>query len=273
MKDKTFIVPHDFTSVADTALNHALITALKVNAKILILHVVPKADKVADATKKLTEFIRNTDAKGIELIPFVRVGNIFEDIAEFATENNAGMIFMGTHGASGWQHVTGSHAMKVITNSAVPFIVVQEKKIRTEGYNDIVVPLDLNKETKQKLVVVAELAHYFDSRVHIVTPDENDDFLLAKVKANISFAKTFFAERKIEITVTMKPKSNFDKEVVKHAVAIDADLVAIMNLVRNSLFAGLGSGYEQYMITNDAQIPVLIMNPIENSYGSSVLFG
>ena len=271
MKDKTFIVPHDFTSVADTALNHAITTAIQVGAKILVLHVVAKDVKISEASDKLNEYISKVDSKGVELIPFVRVGNIFEDIADFAAEQNAGMIFMGTHGAHGWQHVTGSHALKVITNSLVPFIVVQEKHIRENGYDDIVVPLDLNKETKQKLVVVAELATYFKSRVHVVTPEESDEFLLAKVKANINFAKTYFAERNIEVTVSMRPKSGFDKEVVKLAVSLDADLIAIMNLVKNNLF--FAAGYEQYMITNDAQIPVLMVNPIESSYGSSVLFG
>ena len=51
---------------------------------------------------------------------------------------------MGTHGASRWQKITGSNALKVITNSPVPFIIVQEKLIQDSGYDHIVVPLDLN---------------------------------------------------------------------------------------------------------------------------------
>ena len=49
-------------------------------------------------------------------------------------------------------------ALNVVTNSPVPFIIVQENKIDESGYNDIVVPLDLAKETKQKLTLVANMA-------------------------------------------------------------------------------------------------------------------
>ena len=48
----------------------------------------------------------------------------------------------------------------------------KEKKIKQSGYDLIVVPMDLHKETKQKLAVVANLAKYFNSEVHVITPDE-----------------------------------------------------------------------------------------------------
>ena len=134
-------------------------------------------------------------------------------------------------------------------------------------------PLDLNKETKQKLAYVANLATYFKSRVHLIMPNESDEFLKHQVKANIQFAQKFFEERNIEVTAKMVSTSGFDKEVVKLAVQLDADLIAIMNLNRNNLFGVITASHEQYIITNDAQIATLIVNPIESKYGSSVLFG
>lgn len=274
MKTKTFIVPHDFTPVADIALEHAIATAKPLDAEIYVLHVVPKEADIKDAEKKLDHVIRTYSASGTKLIPYVRLGSIFEEIGDFAAEHHAELIYMGTHGAHGWQHITGSHALKVVTNSSVPFIVVQEKGIKETGYDDIVVPMDLNKETKQKLAIVANLAQYFKSRVHVITPDETDEFLQHQVQANIQFAKKFFSERNIEMTATLAPSSGFDKEVVKHAVNIDADLIAIMNLHKGGILNALGTSYEQYIITNDAKIPALIVNPIDISgkYGQSILF-
>ncbi len=272
MKNKVFIVPHDFTAVADNALEHALATAKIVSGRIFLLHVVSKEKELKAAEQKLADLIEKKDTT-IDLVPFVRVGNIFDAIGDFASEHHADLIFMGTHGRHGWQHITGSHALKVITHSTVPFIVVQEKSIKPSGYDDIVVPLDLNKETKQKLAYVANIATYFKSKVHVITPDETDEYLRHQVKANIQFAARFFQERNIEITTKVAPVSGFDKEVVKHAVAIDADLIAIMNLNRNNLFGAITANYEQYIITNDAQVPTLIVNPIESPYGGSFLAG
>lgn len=274
MKTKTFIVPHDFTPVADIALEHAIATAKPLNAKVYVLHVVPKERDMKDAEAKLNEVISAHSASGADLIPYVRLGSIFEEIGDFAVEHHAEMIFMGTHGAHGWQHITGSHALKVVTSSTVPFVIVQEKGIKESGYDDIVVPMDLNKETKQKLAIVANLATYFKSRVHVITPDETDEFLQHQVQANIQFAQKFFSERNIEMTATLVPSNGFDKEVVKHAVNLDADLIAIMNLHRGGILTALGTNYEQYIITNDAKIPALIVNPIDinGKYGQSILF-
>jgi nucleotide-binding universal stress UspA family protein len=273
MKKKTFIVPHDFTPVADIALDHAIRTAAPLGAQIYILHVVSKEKSITEAEDSLTNVIKNFDHLGVDLIPSVRIGSIFEDIGDFAKEHQAELIFMGTHGAHGWQHITGSHALKVVTNSDVPFVIVQDKKIKLEGYKNIVVPMDLHKHTKQKLAMVSNLATYFNSKVHVVTPDESDEFLKHHVQANIQFAKKFFSERDVDMESAIVPRSGFDKEVVKYAVGIDADLIAIMNINKTSFLSAITANYEQYIITNDAKIPVLIVNPIETSgYGQSILF-
>lgn len=271
MSKKTFIVPHDFTNVANIALEHAIATAKPFDAEIFVLHVVGKEKELTQAESKLNEILGSHD-QSVKLTPVVRLGSIFEDIGDFAAEKHAELIFMGTHGTQGWQHLTGMNALKVITHSSVPFIIVQDKTAKDTGYEDIVVPLDLNKETKQKLAIVASIAKYFNSRVHVITPEETDEFLRHQVKANIIFAKKYFEEREIEVTTKLVPASGFDKEVVKHAVNIDADLIAIMNLNKNSVFGVLASNHEEYIITNEAQIPTLIMNPIEGSFSFAADF-
>ena len=271
MRTKNFIVPHDFTDVANIALDHAIATAKPLGAEIYLLHVVAKEKDIKDADKKL-EAIIEVNTSSVKLIPSIRLGNIFEGIGEFAAEHHAELIFMGTHGAHGWQHVTGMNALKVITRSSVPFIIVQAKTAKETGYDDIVVPLDLNKETKQKLAIVANLAKYFKSRVHVITPEETDEFLRHQVKANVVFAKKYFEEREIEVTTTIIRGSGFDKKVVKHAVDVGADLIAIMNLNKNSVLGVLASTHEEYIITNEAQIPTLIMNPIEGSFSFAADF-
>ncbi len=265
MKSKIFVVPHDFSNVADIALNHAISTAENIKAEIILLHVVSKAKEIEHAEKQLNEII-NKQNTNVKLIPNVRMGNIFEDIGDFAAEKHAELIFMGTHGIQGWQHLTGSNALKVISNSNVPFVIVQEKAKQDSTYKNIIVPLDLNKETKQKLAVVADLAAYFQSKVHLITPDETDDFLKRQINANIAFANTFFEQRNIEVTTKLAPTNSFDKEVVKLATQIDADLIAFMNMNKNNLLGVVSAGSETYLLNNESKIPVLVVNPIEGLF-------
>lgn len=277
MNKKNFIVPYDFTAVADTALNHAIVVAKTADANIYLLHVVSNDTKVAGSLEKLQGVIENLNTS-VEITPVVRIGNIFDDIGKVAAEYFSQLIFMGTHGAKGWQHVVGSNALRVITNSNVPFVIVQEKGIKPGGYENIVTPLDLSKSTKQKLVYIAEIAEYFQSKIHIVTMKETDEGLAQKLKENIIIAQKFLNERNIEFTTTILDSVGFDKEIVKHAVRVDADLIAIMNLNQPNLFGMLTGNYEQYIITNDAMVPTLIVNPLSNddkfreSGGSSYSF-
>lgn len=276
MTKKKLLVPYDFSEVADSAIEHALVTAKAVDAEVHILHVVSKKEAIKEAKEKLEVALAKAKSvsrvKDVNIEAHVRVGNIFDDISDVSLELGAELIFMGTHGAHGWQHITGSHALKVVTNSATPFVIVQESKIDVNGYNDIVVPLDLEKETKQKLTLVANMAKYFNSRVHVIIPDETDEFLKHTIKANIIFANKFFGDRGIQCTTTLAPASGFEKEVVKHAIKVNGDLIAIMNTQKNQILGAWGSNHEQYIITNDAKIPALILNPINASNAYQAIF-
>lgn len=275
MSVKKILVPTDFTKVGDTAMNHAVIVAKATGAEIHVLHVIENKKYISEARMKLeTLASRVREEYGMEVQTIVRIGSIFEDIDDVSTEIEATMIIMGTHGMRGMQFITGSRALRIVTDSTVPFIIVQEREIRSTGYDDIVVPLDLHKETKQKLALVADMAKYFDSRVHLVSPGETDEYLKNQLNRNITYAQDFLKERNIEfdVKITEEKTSGFVNAVVKYASSIDADLITIMNFYENSLIGIIGGGYEQKVITNEAQIPVMCVNPKDTYIMSGSIF-
>lgn len=273
---KRILVPTDFTKVADCAMNHAARLAERMNADVHLLHIVDKASEVEEARTKLkmeVERAKRWSAR-VKVLPLVRVGSVYEDIGTAASEVGASLIIMGTHGMRGMQFITGSRALRVITNSTVPFVVVQERNIKEAGYRDIVVPLDLQKETRQKVALVADMAKYFNSKVHVITPRESDEFLHHQLENHIRFAKQYFGEREIELEATIADADagNFVDAVIRYAMKIDADLLAIMNLAQGNIFGVLGVPYEQEIITNEAMIPVMLMNPRETGTGGGWTF-
>lgn len=270
---RKIIVPTDFSAVAENAMNHAITLAQHSGAEIYLLHVVGKQGEVDDARKKLAEVINSfaSKASGVVLHKLVRVGSIYDDIGDAAAEVDADLIVMGTHGMRGMQFITGSRALRVITSSQVPFIVVQERSIKANGYDSIVVPLDLHKETRQKLTLVADMAKNFNSKVHLIVPKEEDEFLHKQLENHLRFADQYLGERGIayDATIADEDSDNFVKAVVRHAVKVDADLIAIMNLAQGNIFGVLGVPYEQEVITNEAHIPVMCMNPRETTTASA----
>ena len=270
MKTK-LLVPTDFTNEAHSAIQHAVKLGVIVQAEVILLNVVKDKSDIPNATEKLKE--EEKWAKSVndqaEVRSIVRVGNIFDDIGDAASELGVSLIIMGTHGASGWQKITGSYALKVITNSSVPFIVVQDQLMNDTGYDSIVVPLDLNNETKQKLEMVASIAHYFDSEVHLITPNESDEFLSNKLKANRIWAAKYLKGKNVKFTTQIVDDGdNLLEGVFKLSEKVEADLIAIMNLQKNSLMGVLGSSYQQEIIANKAKVPVLCLNPLKSTIAS-----
>ena len=271
-KKSKILVPTDFTKVADCAMNHAMNLAKHSGAEVYLLHVVPKQAEVEDARRKLDIEVERAKqwAPEVPVHKLVRIGSIYDDIGDAATEIDAKMIIMGTHGMRGMQFLNGSRALRVITNSLVPFVVVQERAIKESGYDRIVVPLDLHKESRQKLGLVADMARHFDSQVHLLVPKEDDEFLHKQLVDHIKFAKQYLSERNIkhDATIAEEDSGDFVKAVIKHAVQVDADLIAIMNLAQGNIFGVLGVPYEQEVLANEAQIPVMLMNPRQTSADS-----
>ena len=270
------LVPTDFTKVADNAMSHAMRLAKHTGAEVYLLHVVANQDET-DVTRRKLE-LEQQRAQAMEsevrVHKLVRVGSIYDDIGDAAAEIDANLIVMGTHGMRGMQFITGSRALRVITSSNVPFVVVQERPIKEGGYDSIVVPLDLHKETRQKLTLVAEMARTFNSKVHLIVPKEEDEFLHKQLQNHIKFANQYLDERGIkhDAVIASEDSGDFVKAVIKHAVSVDADLIAIMNLAQGNIFGVLGVPYEQEVITNEAQIPVMCMNPKETGTGGGWSF-
>jgi nucleotide-binding universal stress UspA family protein len=275
MKNKLILVPADFTKATDCAINHALKVASSNQSDIIVLHLVSKKDLLEEAKVKLATYIeRFLPSAGVTKINTVaRVGTIFEDIGDVAEETGSSLIIMGTHGLRGLQFITGSHALKIVTSSKIPIVIVQEKNIDEKGYSDIVVPLELQKEAKQKLNYVADIANYFNSNIHIIVPKESDEYLVNQIDRNLAYAKQYFQERSIEHSsyISEYGSGDFDKGIIKYAAAIQADLIAVMNYDDAGLLGLITGSFVQHIITNEAQIPALVINP--KSFSDISIFG
>ena len=258
------LVPTDFSEVAQSAMQHAIKFAEIINADVILLHVVSSRDEVEEAKEKLSKEITlgSSFSSSCNVTSFVRIGNIFEDIGDVAAELGISLIFMGTHKASRWQKLVGSRAIKVITSSPVPFIVAQEKLMNSNGYDNIVVPLDLNVETKQKLELVAKIAHYFDSQVHLLTNDNSDEFIKTKLKANQVWASNYLESKDIKNSSHLVDQGDsLTDGIFKLSKEVDADLIAIMNLADETVLGLYENSFQEEIVANDLKVPVLCVNP------------
>lgn len=261
MNTDTLLVPTDFSEIADNALAHALELAKAIPASVTLLHIVDDEEQTIAMAAKLKEKAEEASkASGVQVDSMVAEGTVYDEIGAVAEDIEAHMIVMGTHGLRGWQFLTGSRALRIITNSKTPFIVVQERGPREGGFDHIALPIDLAKEEKQKLKYVVEISKYFDGKIHILSPEHKDEFLANQAKRNLKYATDYLKKQEVDFEIETTPEINdFDIATIRFASKIDADLICIVNH-EESAHSLFGNSFEQKLITNDTQIPVMVVN-------------
>ena len=284
-KNPIILVPTDFSDAAETAINHAATLAKVTGDEIRLVHIVNKDTK--SKLKKAGESLDDLNAKlkakleeitteyGVKADYHLREGSIFTTIGEVAEEIGARLLVMGTHGVVGMQHITGAWAVKVITSSPVPVIIVQKKKLAAHGYKTMVFPIDASRETKQKVIHSISMAKHFNSEVKLFASYEDDEFLINARNANIAWAENMFKNNGVRFSLEHSEKSGgLAKNVIKYASQVNADLLVILTDDSEVSVSGfvLGADHEK-VINNDAQIATMCVNPVANLYNiGNVLF-
>jgi nucleotide-binding universal stress UspA family protein len=256
------LVPYDFTEIADYAVAHAAKYARLLNAGITLLHVVKKETQVDDQLERL-KVVADAIEKEHFIKPdfLIKEGTIFKTITQVAEEINAVLVAMGTHGMKGLQKLTGSWALKVIVGSRIPFIVVQDAPAVNET-SKIVFPVDFKIENKEKLKWVEFVSKYFNTNIHILSIASKEGTVDSRTKANVVFSKKFLDEKGIKYELAIADGGgSYAQETINYAKKINADLIIVMTTRDIAFHDYVLGASEQYIIANDAKIPVLVVNP------------
>jgi len=274
----SILVPVDFSETSILAIEHAASIAVHDKDTITLLHVIEGAnfDPVTETTAfdvtHVVEFVIEEAANNLKKIIADKTGGVtykflivsgkaHSKITETANQQKSDFIVMGAYGSSGIQSFAGSNASKVIQQADCPVVVVKTKS-NNNGYKNIVLPLDLSEETKQKVSHAVELAEYFHSTVHVVSVNESDEFLADKINANLKQVENYFKDRNIETTATIIQDSseNFADHIINWAIPKNADLIVIMSQQEKSFREYFVGSYAQ-QIVNKSPIPVMTVAP------------
>lgn len=269
------LVPTDFSEVCHNAIDHAVkIAESQTHLKICIYHVINKGTHayfkgVASINQavedKLLGLINEFQLNHkVEMEYAYEDGNIFELIHQKAEEIGANFIILGTHGKKGWQHIFGSYALKVLTKAQVPTLIIQNRKYM--GYKDVLIPVNSFTEARKKVGIACRMAKRYGSKMHIykeITSDQEEMNRINIITAQIT--DEFKKEGVPFVVETSEAKEDTAKGVIQHAAAQNLDLIMILTEPQiGTNYFNLGPWNEKIMF-NDAQIPVLCINPVEHS--------
>lgn len=278
MLDKTnkILVPIDFTEQSLIALSQSYNLANKINAQLILLYVIEEVNPMVKRLYKELNEIRGavesnlknlaeekTKETGLQISVQIEEGKIYNKIVEVAQNEKVNFIVMGTKGNLNSKFI-GSNANKVVKTAPCPVITIKGKNHKV-GCDKIVLPLDLSKETSDKVAKAIEIAKLFRADIYIVSIlKTGKEEIVNKLKEQLYIVRKHIERENIkcvaEVVKILKSEESLANAVIKYAEKIEADLLMIMTQQEKDI-KELFIGSKAKEVINNSEIPVLSIQP------------
>ena len=280
MSIERILIPTDFSETAELAVAHGAYIATLFNAKIFLLHCIqypvyaplPEEPAVMEPVVPLDEerieheLSRAADEiikkYKVELSSLTFAGRPALGIAEAVKDNNIDLIIMGTHGTSGFdEFFIGSNTNRVVTTVDCPVISIQ-KSAGKVGFRNIILPIDNEMHSRQKVNNAIEMAHAFGSTVHLLglLEEDEDETDKKKLLLKLDTVKDALENAKVSFSSTLRRSANPAVEAMKYCDEVEGDLILVMRGHESTVGrAFLGPFAEQ--LVNHSKIPVMSIKP------------
>jgi nucleotide-binding universal stress UspA family protein len=231
---KTILIPTDFSTNANNALEYAAEISHHTRASLFILHVYTPivsrtnimsaviADEVEDAKKEALDkldVLCNTlksEYPGISCQSRVSLGEAVEEILAVTQEINADLIIMGTLGASNLTRTLfGSNTAAVVENSICPVLCIPAGS-SFEVPKRILFATNFSYDDIQGVMKLVPISRAFNSEIMVghvdtSTEEEADEVSMQKFINEVQLATNY---------------SNFSQKIVSdHNVSMGLDLI------------------------------------------------
>jgi nucleotide-binding universal stress UspA family protein len=196
---RNILVATDFSKAAAAALETAVWTARRWQAKLTVVHVVRSVlDSIAvigygadweptlqdltrlqkqlsdDAEERLETILAPYRGEQLDLHGEVRVGRPFEEIVHVAENRECDLVIAGTRGLSAVRRVlVGSTATKLARVCPCPVWVARAD--HADGLRSILVPLDFSETSQKALAAGVNLALSTGAQLHLLHAYDTED--------------------------------------------------------------------------------------------------
>jgi len=253
---RKILVPVDFSATSDRAVRQAHSLAKALGKDLLILHVIEEHSgffsfftaeqkQMAEETlrEKLEEMKRRAEKhSGMGADIMILKGKPYIRILETAEEMDAALIVMGTRGEVSHhaeKNYVGNHTSKVARAAHCPVITVSDK-VTCHNLRTILLPLDLTRETRQKVTNAIELASRFKAKIKVMSalPSSNDHMATAQLTAIINQVVDFIRKDNIECTgelVMSSPGTRSEVPIILNYADEQGDIDMILIMTQPEL--------------------------------------
>ncbi len=259
LRSPIYLVPYDFSEIAESAFVLALKLAKKNLGTVYLLHIAKTEMDEKKANSQMNDMVRNLSEDGKKRV-FVKVlrGNLYKSVAIAGEILGANLSVMGTHGMTGMQRLLGSNALKMVAMSSTPYLLLVKEQ-NLEKVDTIVMPFSFVDDTLFVLDALVEFAKQYESVIHLVGYYDKVEWQNQQSLENQKTARSFLEKRGLACEIVNLPRNkSYEEELSDYMYKVNADLIAA-SYFKNSVLPPPNS-FIQVMLDNDHLLPMLTVN-------------
>lgn len=255
------LIPIDFSELSLLAVKQSFNLAKYTHSKLVLLHVYAKVGE--ESYEALTKLSKQTEAESGVPCEFVNVkGDVYEETDRVADEIKASLIIVGLESHMRFRNIIGTSASKLVRKAPCPVITIRGKDHR-DGCENILLPLDLSRESREKVDAAVQFAHFFGASIRVLSVFSPSDLSYEnQLLAYAHQVKQFVKNKGVSCTNKSIASDSIAETVVDYANKIEADLIMIMNKPDLSV-KEFFSGTDAQKIVDISNVPVMTIQPIK----------
>lgn len=279
-KKQQILVPHDFSGSCNCAVAYAIDLAKIFKCEISIMHILtPKLVQqygnidVAEnfARNKLAIISANIQTKENVIVnAYCFKGKVRDIIHTFSVKINAIIIVAGLNSVNRnlLDYFSPSSLVSDYRSLRIPILIVHNKMPEYQTFRQIIVPVDHTKESKEKASWAGYFSKLHKSHLTVVHTEYSDEFFNTQLKNNLILVSRLFNTLGaiFEIHKVKKIRYRIDKYALSYAKIKNAGMVIIMATKEFGFEEFILGPVEKKIITNEAQLPVMMINPRDDIY-------
>lgn len=278
------LVPIDFSEPSLDALDYAVHIAEKLNSEIVLFHVVETYEfnssyrdkKTAREIiemglhKKFDEVISQRTNNGtLKVSHAYEVGKIYTKIAEYAEKIQCDLIVLGSHGSTAdfkfKNFMLGSNSNRVVHIAPCPVLTVKNQN-HDINFHKILLPIDITKESTQKVRYAKAIATVFGSEIHVLAAHSYIDTYqdnVSKLRLALNDIADDISKDGIKCFTCLESNESVPSAIIEYSKKNDMDLVLVMTRQEKKWDEILlGSTAKKVIVSSDS--PVLSLQPAKS---------
>ncbi|MCR4965260.1 MAG: hypothetical protein K6A41_06350 [Bacteroidales bacterium] len=190
-----------------------------------------------------------------------------ETLYQYADETNTIMYVIGVDKSKSEGFFSLNKALRFIKGSRLPVMTVGKELPDKEIYKHVLLPLDIERQAKEKALWAGYFSRFYESTIHILHNDYKDKGLRRQVNDNIAFVEKLYQNLEVKCELnSVSVNQDIDRYSIEYAPTVGASLTVIMMTRYVTLGDLLTGKREKKIIGNPQSLPVLCINQRDDLY-------